>query len=150
MPLSLSTRSFWPWTRWSLPLTRSAGGHRRTGHGEKTGARALRAILEEVMLDIMYEIPKDDSIGSVRITRGYIENTGGPVITLRNTPVPLLESAGEPGFSAGRVLTGSPGHSLTGTSLLTMDGIFQQKLTGKVKDDMLGSTKAVRRECIHE
>lgn len=60
---------------------------------KKTGARALRAILEEVMLDIMYEIPKDDSIGSVRITRGYIENTGGPVITLRNTPVPLLESA---------------------------------------------------------
>ena len=59
---------------------------------KKTGARALRAILEEIMLDIMYEIPKDDSIGSVRITRGYIENTGGPVITLRNTPVPLLES----------------------------------------------------------
>ena len=59
---------------------------------KKTGARALRAILEEVMLDIMYEIPKDDSIGSVRITRGYIENTGGPVITLRNTPVPLLGS----------------------------------------------------------
>ena len=28
-----------------------------------TGARALRAILEEYMLDIMYEIPKDDSIG---------------------------------------------------------------------------------------
>ncbi len=59
---------------------------------KKTGARALRAILEEIMLDIMYEIPKDDSIGSVRITRGYIENTGGPVITLRNTPVPMLES----------------------------------------------------------
>ncbi len=58
---------------------------------KKTGARALRAILEEIMLDIMYEIPKDDSIGSVRITRGYIEHTGGPVITLRNTPVPLLE-----------------------------------------------------------
>ncbi|MCC8067162.1 MAG: ATP-dependent Clp protease ATP-binding subunit ClpX, partial [Clostridiales bacterium] len=39
----------------------------------KTGARALRAIIEEFMLDIMYEIPKDDSIGSVRITREYIE-----------------------------------------------------------------------------
>ena len=33
-----------------------------------TGARALRAILEEYMLDIMYEIPKDDSIGEVIIT----------------------------------------------------------------------------------
>lgn len=48
-----------------------------------TGARALRAIIEEFMLDIMYEIPKDDSIGEVTITRAYIEGTGGPVISLR-------------------------------------------------------------------
>ena len=52
----------------------------------KTGARALRAIIEEFMLDIMYEIPKDDSIGQVLITRDYIEHTGGPVITMRGTP----------------------------------------------------------------
>lgn len=52
----------------------------------KTGARALRAIIEEFMLDIMYEIPKDDNIGSVVITRDYIEHTGGPVITMRGTP----------------------------------------------------------------
>ncbi len=45
-----------------------------------TGARALRAILEEFMLDIMYEIPKDDNIGRVTITKEYIENKGGPVI----------------------------------------------------------------------
>ncbi len=57
---------------------------------KKTGARALRAIIEEFMLDIMYEIPKDDSIGSVRITREYIEHTGGPVISLRSAP-PMLE-----------------------------------------------------------
>ena len=49
----------------------------------KTGARALRAIIEEFMLDIMYEIPKDDNIGQVLITREYIEKTGGPVITMR-------------------------------------------------------------------
>lgn len=48
-----------------------------------TGARALRAILEEYMLDIMYEIPKDDNIGQVVITRDYIEHTGGPRISLR-------------------------------------------------------------------
>ena len=48
---------------------------------------ALRAIIEEFMLDIMYEIPKDDSIGKVTITRDYIENTGGPVITLRTASV---------------------------------------------------------------
>ena len=47
------------------------------------GARALRAIIEEFMLDIMYEIPKDDSIGQVVITKAYIEGTGGPRITLR-------------------------------------------------------------------
>ncbi len=52
----------------------------------KTGARALRAIIEEFMLDIMYEIPKDDNIGSVLITRAYIEKTGGPVITMRGLP----------------------------------------------------------------
>ncbi len=50
---------------------------------KKMGARALRAIIEEFMLDIMYEIPKDDNIGSVTITRDYIENTGGPLITMR-------------------------------------------------------------------
>ena len=48
-----------------------------------TGARALRAILEEYMLDIMYEIPKDDNIGEVVITREYIEGNGGPKIQLR-------------------------------------------------------------------
>ena len=50
---------------------------------KNTGARALRAIIEEFMLDIMYEIPKDDNIGQVTITKEYIEGTGGPVITLR-------------------------------------------------------------------
>ena len=55
-----------------------------------TGARALRAILEEYMLDIMYEIPKDDSIGEVVITKEYIEGTGGPQILLRGQEVPLL------------------------------------------------------------
>lgn len=49
----------------------------------KTGARALRAIIEEFMLDIMYEIPKDNNIGKVVITRDYIEGSGSPVIELR-------------------------------------------------------------------
>ncbi len=49
----------------------------------KTGARALRAIIEEYMLDIMYEIPKDDNIGEVVITKAYIEHNGGPRILLR-------------------------------------------------------------------
>lgn len=49
----------------------------------QTGARALRAIIEEFMLDIMYEIPKDSSIGSVVITRAYLEKHGGPMIEMR-------------------------------------------------------------------
>lgn len=56
-----------------------------------TGARALRAILEEYMLDIMYEIPKDDSIGEVIITEDYIRHTGGPRILLRGQEMPQLE-----------------------------------------------------------
>ena len=48
-----------------------------------TGARALRAIIEDFMLDIMYEIPKDDNIGRVTITKDYIEGTGGPAIQIR-------------------------------------------------------------------
>ena len=56
-----------------------------------TGARALRAIIEDFMLDIMYEIPKDDSIGQVTITEGYIEGTGGPIITLRGQAPMRLE-----------------------------------------------------------
>ena len=35
------------------------------------------------MLDIMYEIPKDDNIGRVTITKNYIEGTGGPAIQIR-------------------------------------------------------------------
>ncbi len=49
-----------------------------------TGARALRAIIEDFMLDIMYEVPKDDNIGRVTITREYIEGTGGPIIDIRS------------------------------------------------------------------
>ncbi len=62
---------------------------------KEIGARALRAIIEEFMLDIMYEIPKDDNIGRVTITREYIEGTGGPIIDIRSisgeNPDTLLE-----------------------------------------------------------
>ena len=50
---------------------------------KKVGARALRAIIEEFMLDIMYEIPKDDNIGRVTITESYVEKKGGPLIQMR-------------------------------------------------------------------
>ncbi len=50
---------------------------------EETGARALRSILEEFMLDIMYEIPKDSSIGEVVITKDYVNHKGAPRILMR-------------------------------------------------------------------
>lgn len=53
---------------------------------KEVGARALRAIIEEFMLDIMYEIPKDENIGRVIITRDYIENNGAPQIIMRGVP----------------------------------------------------------------
>jgi len=59
-----------------------------------TGARALRSIIEDFMLDIMYEIPKDDNIGRVIITKEYIEGTGGPVIEIRGNL--LLEKTNRP------------------------------------------------------
>lgn len=49
----------------------------------ETGARALRTIIEEFMLDIMFEIPKDNNIGEVIITKSYVEGTGGPNIIMR-------------------------------------------------------------------
>ena len=45
------------------------------------------------MISSMYEIPKDDNIGQVVITREYIEGNGGPKILLRGQEIPLLETA---------------------------------------------------------
>lgn len=47
------------------------------------GARGLRSVIEEFMLDIMYEIPKDDNIGRVIVTGDYIEGKGNCVIIPR-------------------------------------------------------------------
>ena len=58
-----------------------------------TGARALRAIIEEFMLDIMFEIPKDPEIGSVTITRAYLEKHGGPRIEMREYSAPEKKEA---------------------------------------------------------
>lgn len=56
-----------------------------------TGARALRAIIEVFMLDIMYEVPKDEGIGTVTITREYIEGKGAPRIELRTDTAGIAE-----------------------------------------------------------
>ncbi len=47
----------------------------------KTGARGLRSIMEETMMDLMFSIPSDDSIRSCTITQGAVDGTGVPIIT---------------------------------------------------------------------
>ncbi len=54
-----------------------------------TGARALRSIIEEFMLDLMFEIPKDDNIGRVTVTKEYVLSEGGPLVELRGISKPL-------------------------------------------------------------
>ncbi len=49
----------------------------------KTGARALRSIIEELLLDIMYQVPRDSTIGTVVITGDYVRHKGSPIIKIR-------------------------------------------------------------------
>ncbi|MDE5601636.1 MAG: AAA family ATPase, partial [Clostridia bacterium] len=46
----------------------------------KTGARGLRAIMEDALLDLMYEIPSDKTINKVIITKDAIEKKASPII----------------------------------------------------------------------
>ena len=50
----------------------------------KTGARGLRSIMEEVMMDIMYEIPSDPTIGICTVTKDMIDKKSGPEIIYRD------------------------------------------------------------------
>ena len=59
----------------------------------KTGARGLRAIMEAVMLDLMYEIPSDESISRCVIDKEIVENN--LKIKEEGTPTELEENAGE-------------------------------------------------------
>ena len=52
----------------------------------KIGARGLRAVLEEIMTKIMYEIPSDPTITKVLITKECVENGAEPVVTHGKKP----------------------------------------------------------------
>ena len=54
----------------------------------KTGARGLRAIMEKVVMDQMYEIPSDDRVESVRITEACVTEGADPEITYSENPRP--------------------------------------------------------------
>ncbi len=53
----------------------------------KTGARGLRSIMENVMMDIMYRIPSDDTIENVIITKGAVEGVSEPLTVHREVPM---------------------------------------------------------------
>ena len=53
----------------------------------KTGARGLRSIMENVMMDIMYRIPSDDTIEQVIITKGAVEGESEPLTVHRESPM---------------------------------------------------------------
>ena len=49
----------------------------------KTGARGLRSIMENVMMDVMYQIPSDNTIKECRITKEAVEGTSQPIVVHR-------------------------------------------------------------------
>lgn len=50
----------------------------------KTGARGLRSIMENVMMDVMYEIPSDDNIAECIITKAAVEGNSQPFVRYRD------------------------------------------------------------------
>ncbi|NLP25854.1 MAG: ATP-dependent Clp protease ATP-binding subunit ClpX [Clostridiales bacterium] len=54
---------------------------------QKTGARGLRTILEEILMDVMFDAPSDESIKSVTITADCVLNNAKPVITRKKKRV---------------------------------------------------------------
>ncbi|MCM1253994.1 MAG: ATP-dependent Clp protease ATP-binding subunit ClpX [Clostridium sp.] len=53
-------------------------------YARKTGARGLRSIMENVMMDVMYEIPSDDNISECVITKEAVEGKEQPIVHYRN------------------------------------------------------------------
>ena len=53
----------------------------------KTGASGLRSIMESVMMDLMYQIPSDDTIGKCVITKDSVEGVSEPLVFPRDIPV---------------------------------------------------------------
>ena len=49
-------------------------------YSRKTGARGLRAIMENVMMDLMYKIPSDDTIQACEVTKELVEGTGEAIV----------------------------------------------------------------------
>ncbi len=60
----------------------------KKSYERKTGARGLRSIMEHTMMDVMYEIPSDESIGKCVITKDVVDGQGQPELIYRDVEVP--------------------------------------------------------------
>ena len=60
----------------------------------KTGARGLRSIMESIMMDVMYEIPSDSTIGICTITKEVVEGQCEPELVYRDNTVPRKSFTG--------------------------------------------------------
>jgi ATP-dependent Clp protease ATP-binding subunit ClpX len=65
----------------------------KEGFRRKTGARALRSIVEEIMLDIMYELPSRKDVKRCMITREMVENRSTAELLVHPSSLPKPESA---------------------------------------------------------
>ena len=60
-----------------------------------TGARGLRAILEEIMLDVMYDIPSSNNIEKCIVTKDTVENRTQPTLIINENRKPIKKSTGK-------------------------------------------------------
>ena len=60
----------------------------------KTGARGLRSIMEAIMMDVMYEIPSDSTIGICTITKDVVDGVSEPELVYRDNTVPRKSFTG--------------------------------------------------------
>jgi ATP-dependent Clp protease ATP-binding subunit ClpX len=58
----------------------------RKALARKTGARGLRSILEQVLLDVMYDLPSHSNLARVVVDEGTIANDGKPLLVFSDTP----------------------------------------------------------------
>jgi ATP-dependent Clp protease ATP-binding subunit ClpX len=64
---------------------------------QKTGARGLRAIIEETMMDIMYQVPSEELVDSCTITKAVVDGQGEPILTYgEKTPVKRVSGNKKP------------------------------------------------------
>ena len=65
----------------------------KEAHRRKTGARALRGIVEELMLDLMYDLPNRDDVQKFVVTEELVEERHGPKVLAHPTSLEQQETA---------------------------------------------------------